>query len=146
MTEQNTVSLDRFDDLAASQEEGKAFDLLDEMGKPIGLKITLTGPDSKNTRKAMRETAKEFSKRAEERALAGEEAPDDEEDQRRAALLSRVSTGWSPNPSIGGKVVSFSEENARNFFLRFRIFADQIEALAVRRGPFVNSSSAGSAS
>lgn len=140
-----TISLDRFDSLAASQEEGKEFDLLDEMGKPIGMKVTLVGPDSSRTRKAMKETAQEFSKRAEERAMKGEATPDDEDDQRRASLLAKVTTGWSPNPSIGGKAVPFTEDNALNFFTRFRIFADQVEAIVVRRGPFAPASSVTSA-
>lgn len=142
----DTINLDRFDDLAAAQEEGKAFDLLDEKGQPIGLRLTITGPDSTRTRKAQRDTAQEFSKRAEERALAQQPVPDDEDDQRRAALLSRLTTGWAPNPTISGKSIPFTEENARNFFVRFRIFADQIERLASYRVPFVTSSSKGSAS
>lgn len=132
----DTVNLDRFDALVQSQEDGIDFDLVDEMGKPIGLKISLVGPDSKQARKAMKEVAQEFSKRAEDRALAGEGTPDDEEDQRTAAYLSKVTTGWSPNPSIAGKAVPFTEENARTFFGRFRIFAEQVEVRAVRRGPF----------
>lgn len=142
----DTINLDRFDDLATSQEEGKEFDLLDEMGKPIGLKLTLVGPDSTRTRKAMKETAKEFSKLAEERALSGKETPEEEERERTAAFLARITTGWAPNPSIAGKAVPFTEENARTFYRRYRIFAEQAEAIAVRRGPFVKSSSAGSAS
>ena len=137
MTE--TVNLDRFDALVQSQEEGIEFDLLDEKNNPIGLKIRLVGPDSKRARKAKTEVAAEFSKRAEDRALAGEGTPDDEEEHRMAAFLGKVTTGWSPNPSFGGKEVSFTEENARNFFHRFRIFAEQVEVRAVRRGPFAKS-------
>ncbi|HEV7435348.1 MAG TPA: hypothetical protein VGO22_10815 [Pseudorhizobium sp.] len=143
---QNTVDLSRFEALVQSQEEGIEFDLVDELGKPIGLKIGLVGPDSKRTRKAMKEVAAEFSKLAEDRALAGTPTPEDEDDQRQAAFLSKVTTHWSPDPSIGGKAVPFTEENARTFFTRFRIFAEQVEARVVRRGPFAKSSSSGSAS
>lgn len=132
----DTVNLDRFDALVQSQEDGIEFDLVDEMGKPIGLKISLVGPDSKRARKAMKEVAQEFSKRAEDRALAGEATPEDEDDQRQHAYYAKVTTGWSPDPSIAGKAVPFTEENARNFFNRFRMFAEQVELRAVRRSPF----------
>lgn len=136
-----TISLDRFDALVEAQEKGKEFDLVDELGAPIGMKIGLLGPDSKRSRDAQREVAKEFSKRAEDRALNGEGTPDDEDDQRMCAYLAKVSTHWTPEPSIGGNAVPFSEENARNFYLRFRIFREQMEARAIRRGPFAPPSS-----
>lgn len=129
-----TINLDRFDALVLSQESGIEFELLDELGRPIGLKIGLVGPDSKRARKAQKEVAAEFAKRAEDR---GSLLPsEDEDDERMAAYLSKVTTHWSPDPSIGGKAVPFSEENARNFFTRFRIFTEQVQARAVRRGPF----------
>lgn len=142
MTE--TINLDRFDALVQSQEEGIEFDLLDEMGAPIGLKLGMVGPDSKRSRKAMKEVAAEFAAKAEERASLS--PSDDEEDERMIAFLSKVTTHWSPNPSIAGKAVTFSEENARTFFSRFRMFMEQAQARAVRRGPFARSSSSGSVS
>lgn len=144
MTE--TISLDRFDALVEAQEAGKEFDLVDEMGKPIGMKIGLVGPDSKRARQAQREVADEFSKLAEERAMSGKEAPEDEDDQRMCAYLAKVTTHWSPEPSIGGKAIKCDEQNARNFYTRFRIFMEQAQMRAVRRGPFAPSSSESSAS
>lgn len=131
---ENTVNLDRFDALVQSQEEGIEFDLLDEMGQPIGLKLGMVGPDSKRARQAMKDVAAEFSAKAQEKGtLAGAE---DEEEERMVAFLSKVTTHWAPNPSMGGKAVSFSEENARTFFSRFRIFFEQAQSRAVRRAPF----------
>eukprot|EP00913_Durusdinium_trenchii_P008088 g7585.t1 len=120
-----------------SQEEGIEFDLVDEMGKPIGLKWGIKGPDSKQARKAQRDVAAEFAKRAEERGNLL--PPDDEDDERMAAFLAKVSTHWSPNPSIGGNEVPFSEENARNFLTRFRIFMEQLTAAAVKTEQSVES-------
>ncbi len=83
MSEQSqVVDLARFEALIDAQEEGIDIDLVDEVGKPIGLKIGLVGPDSKRTRKALKDVAAEFSKRAEDRALAGQATPEDEDDQR----------------------------------------------------------------
>jgi hypothetical protein len=140
---ESVVDLSRFEDLIQSQEDGIDFELLDEMGRPIGLTLTMVGPDSKRARKAMKEVAAEFAARAEDR---GSLAPaEDDEDERMASYLSKVTTGWAPNPAIGGKSVPFTEENARNFFIRFRMFTEQAQARAVRRAPFVKSSSYASA-
>lgn len=137
MSEEATVSLDRFDALIQSQEEGIEFDLLDENGKVIGLKIGMVGPDSKRARKAMKDVAAEFAARAE--ANGTFQPSDDEEEERMAAFLSKVATHWAPNPSIAGQSVPFSEENARNFFTRFRMFMEQAQSKAVRRSPFAKS-------
>ncbi len=131
---ENTINLDRFDALVQSQEDGIEFDLVDEVGKAIGLRIGMVGPDSKRARQAMKAVAAEFSARAEEKGSLL--APEDEEEERMIAFLSKVTTHWSPDPSIGGKAVSFSEENARTFFTRFRMFFEQAQARAVRRAPF----------
>lgn len=139
----DTINLDRFDALVQSQEEGIEFDLLDEMGAPIGLKLGMVGPDSKRSRKAMKDVAAEFAAKAEERGTL--HAAEDEEDERMVAFLSKVVTHWTPNPAIGGKAVPFSEENARTFFSRFRMFMEQAQARAVRRSPFAKSSSTDSA-
>lgn len=138
-----TVNLDRFDALVQSQEQGIEFDLVDELGQPIGLKLGLVGPDSERSRKAMKAVAAEFAARAEENASL--QPAEDDEDERMIAFLSKVVTHWTPNPAIGGKEVLFSEENARIFFERFRMFMQQAQARAVRRTPFVKSSSTGSA-
>ena len=139
----STVSLDRFDALVQSQEEGIEFDLLDEMGSPLGLKLGMVGPDSKRSRKAMKDVAAEFAAKAEERGTL--HAAEDGEDDRMVAFLSKVVTHWTPNPAIGGKEVPFSEENARTFFGRFRMFMEQAQARAVRRSPFAKNSSTDSA-
>lgn len=140
----STVSLDRFDALVQSQEEGIEFDLLDEMGQPIGLKLGIVGPDSERSRKAMKAVAAEFAAKAEEKGSL--HPAEDDEDDRMVAFLSKVTTHWTPNPSIGGKEVLFTEENARTFFSRFRMFTQQAQVLAVRRTPFARSSFSGSAS
>lgn len=142
----DAINLDRFDALIEAQEKGKEFDLVDELGKPIGMKIGLVGIDSKRARQAQREVADEFSKKAEDRAMNGQATPDDEDDQRACAYLAKVSTHWTPDPAIGGKTVPFSEENVRNFYSRFRIFRQQMEARAVWRAPFAPPSSGDSAS
>lgn len=137
MTE--TIDLSRFEDLIEAQELGIEFELTDELGKPIGMKLGMVGPDSKRARSAVKAVAAEFAAKAEDR---GSLAPsDDEEDERMAAYLSKVVTHWTPEPSIAGKAVKFSEENARNFFVKFRMFAEQAQARAVRRSPFAKGSS-----
>ena len=139
----STVSLDRFDALVQSQEEGIEFDLLDEMGQPIGLKLGIVGPDSERSRKAMKAVAAEFAAKAE--SSASLHPAEDDEDERMTSFLAKITTHWTPNPSIGGQAVPFSEENVRNFFARFRMFAEQVQARAVRRSPFAKNSSSGSA-
>jgi hypothetical protein len=140
----DTINLDRFDALVQAQEEGIEFELHDEVGAPIGLKLRMVGPDSKRARQAMKAVAAEFAARAEEKASL--QTAEDEEEERMIAFLSKVVTHWSPNPAIGGKEVPFSEENARTFFSRFRLFTEQVQARAVRRAPFARSSSSDSAS
>lgn len=138
-----TVNLDRFDALVQSQEQGIEFDLVDELGQAIGLKLGIVGPDSERSRKAMKAVAAEFAAKAEEKGSL--QPAEDDDDERMIAFLSKVTTHWTPNPSIGGKEVLFTEENARTFYSRFRMFTQQAQVLAVRRTPFVKSSSSGSA-
>lgn len=135
----DSIDLSRFESLVEAQEKGIEFELLDEVGAPIGMKIGIVGPDSKRARAAVKAVAAEFAAKAEDR---GSLAPsDDEEDERMAAYLAKVVTHWSPDPAIGGKAIKFSEENARNFFTKFRMFAEQTQARAVRRSPFAKGSS-----
>lgn len=134
MTNETTIDLSRFEAMNKAQEEGIEFDLLDEAGKAIGLKLSVLGPDSPKARKAMKDVAKEFAAKAEAR---GDLSPsDDDGDERMISYLSKVATGWSPNPSISGKEVPFSEANALRFFSVFRIFMEQAQAVATRRSPF----------
>lgn len=130
----DTVDLSRFERLADAQEKGIELELLDEAGAAIGLKLVVYGPDSERARSSLKAVAKEFADKAE---AAGTLAPaGDDADERMVAYLSKIVGGWSPNPSIGGKAVVFSEENARVFFSRFRIFREQAEFVALRRLPF----------
>ncbi len=137
VTEVQGIDLSRFEALVQSQEEGIDVELLDENGKAIGLKIGIVGPDSDRSQRAVREVAAEFAKAAAERESL--EPATDDSDARMVAILAKISTHWAPNPVIGGKVVEFSEENAKAFYAKFRLFRDQIEAKAVRRAPFAKS-------
>lgn len=130
-----TVNFDRFDALIDNQEKGIEIDLLDERGEPIGMKWGMVGPDSDRMRKAMQDVSSEFAKAAAEREKLGEDHPD-EGDTRMIAILAKAATHWAPNPSIGGKNVPFSEENAKNFLTRYRIFFEQIQFKNVRRASF----------
>lgn len=136
--EVKTVNLDRFDALIDNQEKGIEIDLLDEKGEPIGMKWGMVGPDSDRFQKAVRDVAAEFAKAAAEREKLGEEHPD-EGDTRMIAILAKAATHWAPNPSIGGKNVPFTEENAKNFLTRYRIFFEQIQFKNVRRASFIAS-------
>jgi hypothetical protein len=135
--------MDDFADLSgleanvASQEQGIEIDVLNEMGKPLGLKIGIVGPDSDRMQKAVREVTADFAKAAAERDSL-DEATDDS-DARLIAILAKATTHWSPNPKIGGQVIPFSEENVRNLYSKFKIIRDQMEAKAVRRSSFTPS-------
>lgn len=130
------IDLSRFEKMVETQEKGIDYDLVDEMGKPIGLKWVIYGPDSARARQALKDVAKEFAEKAE--AAESLASAGDDSDERTIAYLSKVCGGWSPNPTIGGKSVPFTEENARVFLSRFRMFREQIEFVAVRRAPFAN--------
>lgn len=136
--EVKTVNLDRFDALIDNQEKGIEIDLLDEKGEPIGMKWGMVGPDSDRFQKAVRDVAAEFATAAAEREKLGEDHPD-EGDTRMIAILSKAATHWAPNPSIGGKNVPFTEENAKNFLTRYRIFFEQVQFKNVRRASFIAS-------
>lgn len=135
MMTDETVSLDGLVSLVENQERGIEIEILNEQGKPLGLKITIVGPDSDRMQKAMREVAAEAAKAAAERENMGEAGPDDA-DGRMIAILAKATKGWAPNPTIAGKVIPFTEENVRNLYSRFRIIRDQVEAKAVRRASF----------
>lgn len=131
-----TVSLDGLVALVENQEKGIEIDILNEQGKPLGLKIGIVGPDSDRMQKAMREVAADYAKAAAESESLGEK---DEGDDRMVAILAKATTHWTPNPTIAGKVITFSEENVRNLYSRFRIIRDQVEVKAVRRASFTKS-------
>lgn len=117
-----------------AQEEGVDIAILNEKGMPIGLTVNIVGPDSDRSRNAVREVAAEFAKRA--AARDDDLSADDDEDERMSAILAKVTTGWSPNPKIGGQVIPFSEANVRNLYSKFRIIRDQVERKASRRDSF----------
>ncbi|MGO8422261.1 hypothetical protein ACC807_11040 [Rhizobium ruizarguesonis] len=143
MTTEAFADLSGLESLIQSQEQGIEVEILNEQGKPIGLKIGIVGPDSDRMQKAMRDVTAEFAKAAAERGSL-EAAPDDG-DGRMIAILAKASTHWTPNPKIGGQVVPFSEENVRNLYSKFRIIREQVEVRAVRRSSFTKSSSPASA-
>jgi hypothetical protein len=143
MTSEAFADLSGLESLLQSQEEGIEIDILNEQGKPIGLKIGIVGPDSDRMQKAMRDVTAEFAKAAAERGSL-EAAPDDG-DGRMIAILAKATIHWTPNPKIGGQVIPFSEENVRNLYSKFRIIREQVEVRAVRRSSFTKSSSAASA-
>ncbi|MBY3228540.1 hypothetical protein [Rhizobium laguerreae] len=143
MTTEAFADLSGLESLIQSQEQGIEVEILNEQGKPIGLKIGIVGPDSDRMQKAMRDVTAEFAKAAAERGSL-EAAPDDG-DGRMIAILAKATTHWAPNPKIGGQVIPFSEENVRNLYSKFRIIREQVEVRAVRRSSFTKSSSPASA-
>ncbi|MFL5015397.1 MAG: hypothetical protein ACJ8EW_04235 [Rhizobium sp.] len=143
MTTEAFADLSGLETLIQSQEQGIEVEILNEQGKPIGLKIGIVGPDSDRMQKAMRDVTAEFAKAAAERGSL-EAAPDDG-DGRMVAILAKATTHWAPNPKIGGQVIPFSEENVRNLYSKFRIIREQVEVRAVRRSSFTKSSSPASA-
>ncbi|TBB44219.1 hypothetical protein ELH49_09325 [Rhizobium ruizarguesonis] len=143
MTTEAFADLSGLETLLQSQEAGIEVEILNEQGKPIGLKIGIVGPDSDRMQKAMRDVTAEFAKAAAERGSL-EAAPDDG-DGRMVAILAKATTHWTPNPKIGGQVIPFSEENVRNLYSKFRIIREQVEVRAVRRSSFTKSSSPASA-
>ncbi len=143
MTTEAFADLSGLETLLQSQEVGIEVEILNEQGKPIGLKIGIVGPDSDRMQKAMRDVTAEFAKAAAERGSL-EAAPDDG-DGRMIAILAKATTHWTPNPKIGGQVIPFSEENVRNLYSKFRIIREQVEVRAVRRSSFTKSSSPASA-
>lgn len=142
MTE-DFADLSGLEALVANQEQGIEVDILNEQGKPIGLKIGVVGPDSDRMQKAMRDVSTDFAKAAAERGTMAESG--DDGDARMIAILAKATTHWTPNPKIAGQVVPFSEENVRNLYSKFRIIRDQIEAKAVRRLSFTPALPSGSA-
>lgn len=132
--EPDFVDLSGLESLVQSQEQGIEIDILNEQGKPIGLKIGIVGPDSDRMQKAMRDVTAEFAKAAAERGSL-EPAADDGE-ARMIAILAKATTHWSPNPKTAAGVVPFSEENVRNLYSKFRIIREQVEVKAVRRSSF----------
>lgn len=136
--EESTVSLDGLVSLVENQEKGIEIEILNEHGKPIGLKIGIVGPDSDRMRKAMNDVAAEYAKAAAERESLGD-ASEGEGNDRVVDILAKATTHWSPNPTIAGKVIPFSEENVRNLYTRFRIIRDQVETKALRRASFSKS-------
>lgn len=132
--ENDFVDLGGLEALVQSQNDGIEIDILNEAGKPLGLKIGIVGPDSDRMQKAMRDVAAEFAKAAADRGTLEDSSNDG--DERLIAIFAKSTTHWTPNPKIGGQVIPFSEENVRNLYRRFRIIRDQVEAKATRRASF----------
>ncbi|QJS27475.1 hypothetical protein [Rhizobium ruizarguesonis] len=143
MTTEAFADLSGLESLIQSQEQGIEVEILNEQGKPIGLRIGIVGPDSDRMQKAMRDVTAEFAKAAAERGTL--EAATDDGDGRMVAILAKATTHWTPNPKIAGQVIPFSEENVRNLYSKFRIIREQVEVRAVRRSSFTKSSSPASA-
>ncbi|MBX5021227.1 hypothetical protein [Rhizobium lentis] len=134
MASEEFADLSGLESLIQSQEQGIEVEILNEQGKPIGLKIGFVGPDSDRMQKAMRDVAAEFAKAAAERSSL--DPAKDDSDERMIAILAKATTHWAPNPKIGGQVIPFSEENVRNLYSKFRIIREQVEVRAVRRSSF----------
>ncbi|NNU66528.1 hypothetical protein G9X67_14715 [Rhizobium sp. WYCCWR 11152] len=134
MASEDFVDLSGLESLIQSQEQGIEVDLLNEQGKPIGLKVGIVGPDSDRMQKAMRDVTAEFAKAAADRSSL--EPAADDGDARMIAILAKATTHWTPNPKIGGQVIPFTEENVRNLYSKFRIIREQVEIKAVRRSSF----------
>lgn len=138
MTAESFADLSGLEALVQSQEEGIEIELLNEKGEKLGLSVRVVGPDSDRMQKALRDVAADFAKAA---VAAGDLGATVNEDEgaRMSAILSKATLGWSPNPKIGGQVIPFSEENARNLYAKFKIIRDQVEAKAARRASFTKS-------
>lgn len=135
MSEKDFVDLSGLEALVQAQEDGIDIDVVNEKGEKLGLVLRVVGPDSDRMQKAMRDVAAEFAKAAAEKNSFAESVGEDE-GERLSAILAKATISWSPNPKIAGKVVPFSEANARNLYSKFKIIRDQVEAKAARRASF----------
>lgn len=130
------VDLGSLDANLRLQEDGIAVQIMGPDNKPLGLVITICGPDSSRAEKAVKELQKEVEKEA---AKEGSVEEDTAEAQKRRSIayLAKVTTGWNVPVRIDGQDLPFSEENAKKVYSRYPIIKGQVEFKAERRSAFI---------
>lgn len=137
-TEHDFIDLTLLDENLQLQEEGLEVHIVGPDNKPLGLIITVYGPDSAAAERALKEMQKEEEAEA---AKDGSLEEDTATGQRRRSIvyLSKLTKGWNKPPRVDGEELKFSEENAKRLYTKYPIIKGQVEFKAERRSSFIKS-------
>lgn len=111
----------------ADQDRGHAFELADPVtGRPIGIKLTVVGPDSETAHRARLALADELAEAADTDGRVTAE----QREKARLACLARHVRSWEIKED--GKPVPFSTANLLRL-LRVAWVQEQVDAFAADR-------------
>jgi hypothetical protein len=116
---------------AIDQERGRVMEIVDPWsGKPLGIRMTIVGPDSETQRKSRIALMDELSE------MAGHDGRVTAENRETARInsLARCVIGW--DVSEGGNPLSFSHSNVVRVLRASRWLQEQVDAFAGDRSAF----------
>ena len=123
--------LGKYDAVQKKQDEGIDVEINDPGGRPTGIVIKVSGPDSERQRKAVQKLQDERLESDDVKPLNSEQIA---HRQLRGLAMSVMS--WNKF-KIDGEVLSYSEANAVKLFNRYPWIREQVEAKAGRRQAFM---------
>ncbi len=125
------MDLSELTKLAADQDAGHTFELFNpENGAPVGIKVTVAGPDSERTRKAYFHMQREITRlSARKNGLTPEKR-----EELSADFLFAVTMGWEVKE--GGKELPFTKENFARLMKAGAWVRAQIDTFAGDRAPY----------
>lgn len=134
------IDLSQFDDLASTQEAGIAVEIKGpDRRTPLGLTITIAGPDSSRQKLAVHEI---LNARLASEDAAPQSAADIERNQ--TAVMAKATISWSPNPKFDGKEWECNADNATALYRKYPFILEQVRAKADNRAAFTKGSSTSS--
>ena len=127
----DVVDLDAFDSVIKRQNDGMPVEIKAMDGKtPLGLTITIAGPDSDFAQTA-REELQDEAVDAETFRLSPKDM-----DERGLRYLAKVTLAWSAPIRMGGVDLPLNEENAMAVYRKYRFIREQIDRKANNRALF----------
>lgn len=126
-----SVDLSQFDAALEKMESGVEVSILGMDGKPLGLSITVAGPDSERAQKAREALHQEDVESERLAPLTPAELY-----ARGTRFLAKITIGWSAPVKIGGEEIQFSEANTIRLYEKYRFIREQVDAAAGSRAGF----------
>jgi hypothetical protein len=123
--------LTRFDQITKNQNSGIEVEIMGPDGKPAGITIRVSGPDSERQKKALQKLQDERLESQDIKPLTAEQIANR---SLRGLALSVMS--WSKF-KLDDVEYHYSEENATKLFNRFPWIKEQVEAKAGSRAAFL---------
>lgn len=117
--------------LADEQDAGHSFELRDPVqGEPLGIRLTIAGPDSKIANKARAEVERSIA----HHTRKGGEVPPRERQRIMDDFLAAVTLGWDAKED--GQDVPFSRESFQRLLDAGQWVRGQVDLFAGDRSPY----------